>query len=229
VFWGFNANSQLFFPVSENSDCTLGGSSTSSFTPGGTYSTPLTVTTTSSAVALPAGTTVAVYNTGAQTAYVTLGVGAPTATTAQIAIAPGGAQGFTVGSNTYLAAITASGSTTLNIAGGSGLFTPYGGGGLTAQSTATTTDNNVSVTTSSTTVVPASSNIRMRVDISNNAVIGSGNDMWCRTDGGVATLNIGTKVYAGSGFEWLYPTVGPSAINCIMTNATVTVSYEAFQ
>lgn len=103
--------------------------SISGFTPGGTYATPLSVSGTSANVALPAGATVVVYNTGSVAAFTKLGTSnAVTATTADDQIAPGGWMSFTVGSNTFLAAITASSTTALNISGGTGLATGAGGG-----------------------------------------------------------------------------------------------------
>ena len=99
------------------------------FTPNGNTAT-LAVTNASGNVALPAGASVMVSNVGStNTAYIALSVGAGTATTAGIAIPAGGAVGLTVGSNTYINAITASSTTTLNIAGGAGLVAGFGGGG----------------------------------------------------------------------------------------------------
>jgi len=54
--------------------------------------------------------------------------GAGTATTSSQALVAGATAGFSVGSNTNLNAITSTGSTTLSIAGGSGLVSGYGGG-----------------------------------------------------------------------------------------------------
>jgi hypothetical protein len=87
--------------------------------------TSLSVSTTSSSVALPQGATVVVYNTGSNTAFVTLGNSSVTATTSNDIIPPNGWMAFAVGPNTFLAAIVTSGTTTLNLSGGSGL--PTGG------------------------------------------------------------------------------------------------------
>lgn len=112
-------------PVSGSFSATLSG-----FTPNGNYATPLAVTTTTGNVALPSGTSVLVQNVGSNVAYVNLGTsGAVTATTSSIAVPAGGGCSLTVGSNTFLAAITASSTTTLNLAGGTGLGNAcYGGG-----------------------------------------------------------------------------------------------------
>ena len=112
------------FPVTGTFSATLSG-----FAPGSAYATPLSASTTSSRVVLPAATVVVVYNTGSSAAYVQLGGSGVTATTSADVIQSGSWMAFAVGSNTYLAAITASGSTTLNISGGSGLPTGGGGGG----------------------------------------------------------------------------------------------------
>jgi len=119
-------------PVSSSNPLPVSGSfsaSLSGFAPGSAYATPLSVSTTSARVALPTGSTVVVYNTGSAAAYVQLGGSSVTATAANDVIAAGGWLALTVNSNTYLAAITASGSTTLNLSGGSGLATGIGGGG----------------------------------------------------------------------------------------------------
>jgi hypothetical protein len=102
----------------------------SGFAPGGAYATPLGVSTISANRALPAGQVVVVYNVGTAPAYITLGTSSGVAATTSGDVVPaGGWMAFTVGSNSYLAAITASGSTTLNISGGAGLPTGGGGGG----------------------------------------------------------------------------------------------------
>ena len=101
------------------------------FTPSGNYSSPLSVSNSSSRVALPSGspTTVAVYNTGSQAAFCKLGNSSVTATTSDDFLPGNSAIGLTVGSNVDLACITATGATTVNISGGSGLLTGFGGGG----------------------------------------------------------------------------------------------------
>ncbi len=112
------------FPVTGSFSATVSG-----FAPGGSYATPLAVTNATGNVALPTGTTVVVYNVGANAAYVKLGTSnAVTATTSDDYIPAGGAIALTVGSNTYLAAITSSSTTTLNLSGGTGLATGWGGG-----------------------------------------------------------------------------------------------------
>ena len=103
--------------------------SVAGFAPGSAYATPLSVSTTSSRVVLPTGTVVVVYNPGAVAAYVQLGSASVAATTSNDVVPAGGWMAFTVGANTYLAAITSSGTTTLNLSGGAGLPTGAGGGG----------------------------------------------------------------------------------------------------
>jgi hypothetical protein len=85
------------------------------------YATPISVTTASASNALPAGWSVVIYNTGANVAFVNFGTSSTiTATTAQNAIPAGGGCGFYVFPNTWIAAITASSTTTLNVAAGGG-------------------------------------------------------------------------------------------------------------
>ena len=88
----------------------------------------LSVGASSSRVALPSGSVVIVYNTGANSAFVTLGGSTATATLNNDVIPAGGWMAFTVGSNAFLAAIETAGTTSLNISGGSGLPTGAAGG-----------------------------------------------------------------------------------------------------
>ena len=101
------------------------------FDPNGNYSTPLSVSGTSSRTALPSGSgsTVAVYNTGSNPAFVALGSSAVIATASNDQVAPGGFLCFGVGTNVDIAAIETAGATTLNISGGSGACSGSGGGG----------------------------------------------------------------------------------------------------
>lgn len=104
-----------------------GGGSNANFTPNGN-TTQLSVSTTSARVALPAGMTVMVYNTGAQPAFVAFGAGGVVATTAGDEVPAGGALPFAPSGATYIAAIAAGGGTSLNITGGSGLGFALSGG-----------------------------------------------------------------------------------------------------
>ncbi|ARN82161.1 hypothetical protein [Methylocystis bryophila] len=104
-----------------------GGGSNANFAPNGN-TTQLSVSTTSARVALPAGVTVMVYNTGAQPAFVAFGGSGVVATSAGDEVPAGGALPFAPGGATYIAAIAASGGTSLNITGGSGLGLALSGG-----------------------------------------------------------------------------------------------------
>jgi hypothetical protein len=155
-------------PVSGTFSATLSG-----FAPSGNYTSPMAVTAVSSEIGIPSGSpsVILVSNVGVDPAYVNLGTtSGVTATTADVPIGPGAAVALTVGSNTYIAAITAgSDTTTLNIAGGSGLFSGIAGAtgsalptgastsanqaaiqGTTAGGTAPTKDNVVGATYNST-------------------------------------------------------------------------------
>lgn len=109
---------------------TLASVSVGTYQPGGTAANLASVTTTSSSVALPAGSVVAVFNTGTVPITTKLGVGAGTTVTAVTGdiVQPGSWFSYSVGSNTFLAAITSSSSSSLVITGGSGLPSGAGGG-----------------------------------------------------------------------------------------------------
>ena len=142
---GCSAASNCAGPVSATNPMPVSG--ITGFQPTPAY-TSLSVSTTSSAVALPLGTMVVVYNTGFNTAFVTLGNSSAAATTSNDIIPPNGWMAFAVGSNTFLAAIAGSGTTTLTLSGGSGL--PTGGansGGSFVQASSSTAINIASATT----------------------------------------------------------------------------------
>jgi len=129
---GCSLNGPCVGPISATNPLPVSGAfsaSLSGFAPGSTYASPLSVATTSSRVALPAGQVVIVYNVGATAAFVQLGGVSVTATASNDVVQPNSWMAFTVGANSFLAAVTSSGSTTLNISGGSGLPTGGGGGG----------------------------------------------------------------------------------------------------
>ena len=109
-----------------------GGAGAAPFTPNGNFGTPLSVSNSSNSVALPSGTSVVLSNIGANAAYCNLGVGSATATTANLLVPAGGSAGLTVGSNTFLACITASSTTTINVTAGSGTFTGISGNAVAA-------------------------------------------------------------------------------------------------
>jgi len=108
--------------------------SVQSFTPnGGPVS--LSVSNSSSRVALPtSGPTALIVNTGANTAYLAFGSSSVTAATTGILLSPGCSTAFNVNGQTYIAAITASSTTTLSVTSGSGLPTlPNSGCGAPPQ------------------------------------------------------------------------------------------------
>jgi hypothetical protein len=141
-------------PVSGSLSATLSG-----FAPGGAYA-QLSVSGTSGNVALPAGSVVVVYNTGANPAFVKLGASnTVVATTADDVVAAGGWSAFTVGANTYLAAITASSSTTLNLSGGSGLMTGVAGGSIATNYSLETGGNLAAIAAAQTTAQTSLSSI----------------------------------------------------------------------
>lgn len=128
--WWWDAVAGVWSPVSGTTplpvDATV-SASVDGFAPNGSTAT-LAVTTSTGRVALPAGTVVLVSNTGSTTAFAKLGSGSVTAATTDIPIFGNSTIAMTVGANVDLAAITASGTTTLNLQGGTGLYAGSGGG-----------------------------------------------------------------------------------------------------
>lgn len=108
-------------PVTGTISATLAG-----FTPNGNTANIATVNGTSADVALPAGTVVAVTNTGSADLRFRVTVGAGTAVLTDQYLKAGATVGVTVGTNTHISAITAGGTTSLNVAGGVGLVTGFG-------------------------------------------------------------------------------------------------------
>lgn len=110
--------------------CTAAASvSVGTFAPGGNYAT-LTATNASADVALPAGATVLVQNTGTTAVSCVLAVGAGTATASKNIIQPASTVAMAVGSNTHIACIDQTGSVSnvVAISGGGGLPAGWGGG-----------------------------------------------------------------------------------------------------
>lgn len=90
------------------------------FTPGTTVT--LAVTAASASIAEPAGSQICIQNLGTSTAFVVFGNSAVVATAAGFPIQPGLVYGLTSpGNSTHVAAICASGTTTLAITGGYGV------------------------------------------------------------------------------------------------------------
>jgi hypothetical protein len=171
--------------------------SVSGFQPSGAVAN-LVVTSASSSVALPANTgTVLVTNTGTTVANVKLSVGAGSAATTDLALVPGAAVGLTVGANTFLNGITASGSTSLSIAGGSGLVGGFGGGGSAATSvvTYTTTDKGGTLTTGGTAQTAIASNASRKIWCIQNDP--NANEMLFVRVNGTASLTTGVGLPAG--------------------------------
>ena len=86
-------------------------------------------TSTRTAIPLGGSTTIAVYNTGANAAFVALGNSSVVATASNDQVAPGGFLCLAVGANVDIAAIETAGATTLNVSGGAGGCAGSGGGG----------------------------------------------------------------------------------------------------
>lgn len=135
---------------------------TSSFSPTA-LAVPLSVTTGSARIPLPSpGPTALLINTGSVTAYVNLGSATINATTSGVPIGPGCATALSSVGQSYIAGITASGSTTLTVITGAGLPTlpPVacsasggGGGAVTVAGGADVTEGTIGDTSTTGTVV----------------------------------------------------------------------------
>jgi hypothetical protein len=128
--------------------------STAAFAPSG--QTSLSVTNVSGRVALPTtGPTVLVQNTGSNTVYLNFGSASVVATTGGYPIQAGYAIAFAAGSNTYIAGITSSSTSTLAITTGTGV-PAITGGGSGGGSGGVVTGN---VSNGATSVAPTSTNV----------------------------------------------------------------------
>lgn len=199
---------------------------TLSFAPSELYAS-LSATTSSSRVALPAGETVVVYNTGSVPAYVAFGSSSIVATTGKNVIQPQSWIEFDVGLNSYtnIAAITASGSATLNISGGTGLMTGSGGGGSSGGASATPLQPSasgarmtpLSVTTSDSTATLPTGAV---VVVTN---VGTTNPMYCNVNGVAATVADQLIVASGGQYPFTIPS-GITTLHCIATGGTTTAN-----
>lgn len=117
-----------FDPTYNHVVCDSGCGSPVIFTPTAGATANLAVTTTSSDVALPAGSTVIITNAGAGDAAFRVQTGAGTAVTTDMVLKAGAAVAIAPPSGGHISAITASGSTSLNMQGGVGGATGYGVG-----------------------------------------------------------------------------------------------------
>ena len=117
-------------PVSSGTPLPITGSfSASAYLPTPAYATPLSVSSSSSSVALPTGATVVLYNTGSVAAFCRLSAGAASATTSHDQVAPGGFVTYATSGYDTVSCITAASTTTVNVSGGSGTPSGSGGGG----------------------------------------------------------------------------------------------------
>jgi hypothetical protein len=171
AFWdesGTGAGPFDLYVVNANT-ISAGGSTAVAWSPNGS-SAGLSVTTTTSNVALPTGSNIIITNIGSNVAYVALGTSnSITATTSNIPIPPNyGWVQLAVGSNTYIAGISTGGTTTLNIQGGSGLASGVAGGAVVAGGGPTSLTNFVpsglsqgisATTTTTNAAIPAGANI----------------------------------------------------------------------
>jgi hypothetical protein len=191
--------------------------SLSGFQPTPAYAT-LSVAATSGRVALPSGTVVVVYNTGSNTAYVTLGSSSVTATTSNDMVPAGGWMAFTVGANTFLAAIESAGTTTLTLSGGSGLPT-----GACCASSGGGSSSNASVGSTGSTA-PGSATYNGML-VSGGSMVGTSGSAWGSAPTGLNVLGVNADVLSST-----LPTGAATAANQEVTAAgTSATSAQAVQ
>jgi hypothetical protein len=198
----------------------ISGSITASlagFTPNGAVAN-LAATTSSASVALPSGAVQAVSNTGSVAVSIKLSVGAGTAATTDFQIQPGATVGLTVGSNTYINAITASGSSSLSIAGGVGLVTGYGGGGPGGGSSGAVT-NAGTFAVQNTAATPAGTNVIGKV----SAVDSGGTDATDTTNHAIK-VNVVAASGVAQGSATSGQTVSPVGCRTVSTTPTDTAA-----
>ena len=172
----------------------------------------LLVGPTSSRVALPSGTVVIVYNTGANAAYATLGNSSVTAAAGNDVIPAGGWMAFTVGSNTFIAAIETAGTTALNISGGAGLPTGAGGGGGGGGS-----GSNASVGSTGS-AAPGSATYNGML-IGGGTMVGASGSVWGSAPAGLNVLGVNADVLSSA-----LPTGAATAANQEVTAAGATAT-----
>lgn len=189
----------------------------SGFQPTPAYAT-LSVGVASSRVALPSGTVVVIYNTGSNAAYVTLGGSSVTATTSNDMVPAGGWMGFTVGANTFLAAIESTGTTTLTLSGGSGLPT-----GACCASSGGGSGSNASVGSTGSTA-PGSATYNGML-VSGGNMVGASGSAWGSAPTGLNVLGVNADVLSSA-----LPTGAATAANQEVTAAgTSATSAQAVQ
>ena len=184
-----------------------------SFKPAGSYAN-LSVSTSSSNVAVPAGNNVVIYNTGSNAAYVTLGsTSTVTATTsAGDIITPGGWIEYSIGISGYVAAITAAGTTTLTLSGGTGILT-----GAIGATGATTGGNYSATPLGYAQLTPVSSTaLTTFAGYTYCIVQAEGQTIRFRDDGVAPTTTVGMQIFPG-GSVTFSGTAEVSAVRVIQT------------
>src|SRR5208282_1329285 len=164
-----------------------------------------------------------VYNVGANAVYVKLGTSnAVTATTSDDYISAGGALALTVGSNTYIAAITATSTSTLNVSGGAGLPTGWcgggggGGGGTVTQGTAAASGPWIFTPWIAGAVNSATNGLYDNL-LQGNAVLSATNGLYSNLLQGNVALSLTNPLFAASPIG---PTVTNPTSTLTLTSAT---------
>lgn len=160
------------------------------FTPTAAATATLAASGTSADVALPAGTDIELANPSSTvTAFYRIQVGAGTAVTTDTPIFPNQLIGIHVGTATHLSAITGGSAVTLQITGGSGLFTGAGGGGGSGGGS-----------TNATIVAPLgtqtlAASVAMTIGDGNDVTLGAKADSVCGTATGSCSLEALIKYF----------------------------------
>jgi hypothetical protein len=206
------AGSSFPFPIAGTFSDSIGG-----FHPT-TVGTPVVATTGGATGSLPGGTTVVATNTGATYgAYCALG---GSSSTSQQYIAPnGGWFGFTISGETQITCLTTTGTTTVNLVGGTGLPTGTGGGGGGGSGGAPVTPTNVGGSTyiggNAVTLITAGA-CAHQCDLDDSGQAGG---FWIDTTG-VAPVP-GVSEFIPAGGHWYSPVGLTTAIEVIPLNTGV--------
>ena len=187
----------------------------------------LSVTAVSGRVAFPStgAPILFVTNTGTGTAYILAGSVTAVATTANTVLSPGQSVTLAQGSNGYLAAITASGTTTLTLQSGTGVPTIVYGTLTTPGGTQTTIPAPIAYDAATTGTVTASATIvatpGAKATVICNVTAAGGGTGWLQMKGTTAVVNVGIPVFAGGDCKIFGPLTNPITL----VSSSGTVSY----
>lgn len=205
------------------------GTSAPPFTPSGNFAS-LAVSTTSANVAVPTGSpsAIQVTNTGTGTAFINLGTSnAVTATTSNQPLQPGAVGTFVLGSNTFLAAITSTGTATLSIAGGAlpaGAVSAASGGFVDGSIVTIGTEADTVWSSGNGTVIAILKNIATKLAGTVTTVLNQGGSVLSATNGLFSNILQGNAVLSTTNplFSSITDGTNKQAVKAASTSPTLT-------